>query len=98
MDIDPSDIAAQLDLAQALRALGKYPEAAAAAQAALVLQPTNLDALLEAARAKIDENQGFYAIDDARKAESLAPRDWRPVSLLAIALAQSDRDEEALQA
>jgi Flp pilus assembly protein TadD len=63
-----------------------------------VAQPTNLEALMESARARVAANQGFYAIDRARRAEALAPRDWRPVTLLAIALEQSERNDEALAA
>jgi Flp pilus assembly protein TadD len=62
------------------------------------MQPTNYEALLESARDRISQNQGFYGIDSAQRAEALQPRDWRPVSLLAIALEQSDRDSEALAA
>ncbi len=62
------------------------------------MQPSNVEALLESARAKIGGNQGFYAIDDAQRAEAIAPRDWRPVSLLAVALEQSERNQEALAA
>ena len=97
-DADPTDVNARLKLAKALRAMGKYDEAAATADQLLVVQPNNLEALLESARARVAANQGFYAIDDAERAEALAPRDWRPVALLAIALEQSDRDSEALAA
>jgi Flp pilus assembly protein TadD len=98
VDVDPTDNDARLKLAKALRALGKYDEAAAAADQLLVIQPNNLEALLESARARVAANQGFYAIDDAERAEAMAPRDWRPVALLAIALEQSDRDADALAA
>ncbi|HEX3917539.1 MAG TPA: tetratricopeptide repeat protein [Caulobacteraceae bacterium] len=98
VDIDPTDYDARLKLSRALRAMGKYEEAAAAADQLLVIQPNNVEALLESARARVAENQGFYAIDDAQRAETLAPRDWRPVALLAIAYEQSDRDAEALAA
>ena len=98
VDVDPTDIDAHLKLAKALRALGRYDEAAQAADQLLVVQPDNLEALLESARARIDENQGFYAIDPAQRAAAIAPTDWRPVSLLAVAMEQSDREPEALQA
>jgi Flp pilus assembly protein TadD len=100
VDVDPGapDPEARLKLAKALRELGKYDEAAAAADQLLVLQPNNLEALLEDARARIAANQGFYAIDAARRAEALAPHDWRPVTLLGIALTQTYRDDEALAA
>jgi Flp pilus assembly protein TadD len=97
-DIDQTDGEARLKLAKSLRALGRNDEAAAAADQLLVLQPNNLEALLESARARVAANQGFYAIDPAQRAEALAPRDWRAPALLAVALEQSDRDSEALAA
>jgi len=97
-DIDPKDDEARLELARALRVLGKYDEAASAAEQLLIVRPDNLEALLESARDRIGGGQGFYAIEPAQRAEAVAPRDWRPVSLLAIALEQSDRDDEALEA
>lgn len=96
--IDGRDATAGVNLAQALRAMGRYEDAAATAQQVLVINPNSLDAMLETARAFIGQNQGFYAIDPARKAMALAPRDWRPVSLLAVALEQASRDDEALAA
>jgi Flp pilus assembly protein TadD len=98
VDVDPRDNDARLKLAKALRGLGRFEEAAAAAEQILVVQPTNVEALLEAARDKISNNQGFYAVDDAQRAAALAPRDWRPVSLLAIAYEQVQRDADALAA
>jgi Flp pilus assembly protein TadD len=98
VDIDPKDAQAELGLSRALRALGRYDEAAAAADQLLVFEPGNYDALLESARARIGADKGFYAIDAAQRAEAAQPRDWRPVSLLAIALGQAHRDDEALAA
>ena len=98
VDADPTDPEARLKLAKALRALGRYEEAGVNADQLLVIQPTNYEALLESARDRIAQNQGFYAIDPARRAEALQPHDWRPVSLLAIGLEQSERDSEALAA
>jgi Flp pilus assembly protein TadD len=98
VDIDGADADAALHLAKALRTLGKFDEAAAAADQLLVVQPNNLEALLESARARLGANQGFYAIDNAQRAAQLAPRDWRPQALLAVAYEQSDRDAEALAA
>lgn len=98
VDIDATDFDARIKLAKALRALGRYDEAGQTADQVLVMQPGNYEALLESARAKIDGNQGFYAIDDAQRAEAIAPKDWRPVSLLAVALEQSERPQEALAA
>jgi Flp pilus assembly protein TadD len=98
VDTDPRDSDAGVKLARALRALSRFDEAAAAADQVLVMEPNNLEALLESARARVAAGQGFYAIDPAQRAEALAPHDWRPVSLLAIGLEQSDRDAEALAA
>jgi Flp pilus assembly protein TadD len=98
VDIDATDFDARIKFAKALRALGRYEEAGQTADQVLVMQPNNYEALLESARAKIDGNQGFYAIDDAQRAEAIAPKDWRPVSLLAVALEQSERPQEALAA
>ena len=98
VDNDQADTDARLRLAKALRALGRYEEAGENADQLLVIQPTNYEALLESARDRIGQNQGFYAIDPAQRAEALQPHDWRPVSLLAVALEQSERDSEALAA
>jgi Flp pilus assembly protein TadD len=98
VDNFPMDYDARLKLAKAMRALGRYEDAGAAADQLLVLQPSNLEALLESARDKVAANQGFYAVDLAQRAEALAPRDWRPVSLMAVALEQSGRESDALAA
>ena len=94
--IDPRDPVAGVNLAQALRGLGRYEEAAAAAGAVLIMAPDNMDALLEAARAHVERGQGFYAVERLTHAIQLAPKDWRPVSLMAIAYEQTSRDAEAL--
>jgi Flp pilus assembly protein TadD len=97
-DLDPQDADAEIGLSQALRALGRYDDAIVAAQKVLITQPDNTEALLETARGQIGKGQGFYAIDPARQAQKLNPRDWRPASLLGVAYAQAGRDEEALAA
>jgi Flp pilus assembly protein TadD len=98
VQIDPADAQANLGLAQALRAMGQFDDAADAAQRILVAQPGNLDALLEMARIRIAQGKGFYAIEPARQAQAIAPRDWRPLSLLGVAYEQAERDPEALAA
>ncbi|ATQ44357.1 tetratricopeptide repeat protein [Caulobacter mirabilis] len=96
LEVDGRDIEAGLGVTQAMRQMGRYEEAADAAARALIIAPDNLDLLLESARAQIGRGQGFYAIEPAKKAQALAPRDWRPVSLLAVATEQAGRDDEAL--
>lgn len=95
---DPKDATAGVKLASALRAIGRYQEAYDAAEAVLVLQPNNVEALLETARVALADNQGFFAIAPARKAMALAPKDWRAPSLLAVGCDQAGRPAEALAA
>src|SRR5690606_22759432 len=97
-ELDPADAEAGVGLAQALRALGRNEEAAQAAATVLLAHPDDTPALLEAARAQIARGQGFYAIEPAKKAQALNPRDWRPLALLAVAYEQTKRDAEALAA
>ena len=97
-DLDPSDIDAAAHLSRALRAMGQYDEAVAAAQRALVIDPNAYDALMELARAQLSKGQGFYAIDPAQHAARLAPKDWRPLSLLGVAYTQVHRDDDAASA
>ena len=98
VDVDERDPVAGANLANALRGLGRIDEAQAAADKVLIVHPADLDALLEAARARLAQGQGFYAIDLAKRAQMVAPKDWRPLTLLAIACEQSERDAEALAA
>lgn len=98
VDADPKDPEAGVKLAASLRALGRYQEASAAADAVLVLQPKNVEAMLEKARIVIAQGQGFYAIEPTRKAIEIAPKDWRPATLLAVALDQAQRPADALEA
>jgi Flp pilus assembly protein TadD len=98
VDADGRDVEAAVGLCQALRALGRYDEAADTATRILIVQPDAYDALMEAARANIARGQGFYAIEPGRKAAALQPRDWRPLSLLGVAYEQAKRDDEALAA
>jgi Flp pilus assembly protein TadD len=98
LDQDGRDLEAGVGLSQALRALGRYDEAADTASRVLIGAPDSYDALMELARANIARGQGFYAIDPARKAAALRPRDWRPQSLLGVAYEQAKRDDEAVAA
>lgn len=92
---DPTDAVAGVKLAQALRELGRYDQAAGAAQATLTVQPNNLDALLELGRAHIARGQAFYGVAPLEQARQLAPRDWRPYSLLGVAYEQVRRTDDA---
>lgn len=94
-EIDAADPEAGAGLSQALRQLGRNDEAAVAATKALVSHPDDPTLLMELARAHVARGQGFYAIDPARRASALNPRDWRPQTLLAVAYEQAERDEEA---
>jgi Flp pilus assembly protein TadD len=95
---DPSDTEAGVKLAGALRLLGRADESTMAAQRVLVIQPDNVEALLEVGRGYIGQQQGFYAIEPVRRAQALTPHDWRAPALLAVALEQAERDDEALAA
>jgi Flp pilus assembly protein TadD len=98
VNIDPADAEASVRMASALRAIGRLNEAQQAVQRVLVLQPDNIEALLESGRIYLAQEQGFYAIEPARRAQALQPRDWRAASMLAVALEQAQRDNEALAA
>lgn len=97
-EADGRDAEAGVALAQALRSLGRFDEAAATVAKVLVVAPDHIDGLLESARAQIARGQGFYAIEPARRAAALAPNDWRPNSLLGVAYEQAQRDTEATAA
>ena len=94
-DNDPTDAQAGVEFASSLRALGRFDEATAAAGKVLVLHPDDLDALLESARASIAAGKGFYALEPLRRAQGVAPRDWRVYSLLAIAHDQNQQPDAA---
>ena len=95
---DPTDAEAAIQLAEALRALGKYDEAAEAADRVVVMAPKNLEGLIESARDHIAAGHGFYAIQPLKQAMALAPKDWRPLSLMGVALEQDERPEDAVAA
>ena len=94
-DNDPTDTEAGVRLASALRALGRNNEAAAAADRVLVAKPQHLEALLEAGRARVGAGEGFYALDFLNRAAALAPRDWRPWSVMGVAMEQTKRPDDA---
>jgi Flp pilus assembly protein TadD len=98
LEVDPRDVEGSVKLAKALRELSRFDEAEAATAQALVIAPNSLEALLESARDYIAEGHGFFAIDPCTRASAIAPKDWRPQSLLGIALEQAERSDEALAA
>ncbi|WP_125255707.1 hypothetical protein [Brevundimonas fluminis] len=95
---NPADPEAGAALPRSLRELGRHQEAAEAAERALVVQPDNVEVLLEAGRAHIARGQAFYGIAPLERAARLAPRDWRPHSLLGVAYEQTRRPEDAAAA
>jgi Flp pilus assembly protein TadD len=98
VELSPRDLHAGVALSAALRGMGRHAEAAEASARVLALEPNHLEALLESARAKVAGNEGFYAIEPARKAMAVAPQDWRAPSLLGVAYQQVGRLPEAKQA
>lgn len=96
LEVDSRDAEAAIGLSRALRQLDRADEAADVAGRGLIVAPDNYDLLMESARAWIAKGQGFYAVEPAKKAQAIAPRDWRPVALLAVAMEQTGRDAEAL--
>jgi Flp pilus assembly protein TadD len=98
ISIDPTDADAGLKLASALRAMGEWEKAADTAQDVTIRHPDNVDAYLDFARAEIGGGNGFTAVQPLQQALVLAPRDWRPLSLLGVAYEQVSRDDDANQA
>jgi Flp pilus assembly protein TadD len=94
-ELDPQDEQAAVGLSQALRALGSYDDAMGSISKFLMVKPDSFEGLMELARTHVARGKGFYAVDPARRAQALAPRDWRPATLLAVAYEQAQRDDEA---
>jgi len=94
-DIDPMDPVAGVRAAQALRELGRFDQAAEMAGKVLVVQPTNVEAMLEAGRAHIARGQAFYGIAALEGARNARPGDWRAWSLLGAAYEQVRRPDDA---
>jgi Flp pilus assembly protein TadD len=92
---DPTDLEAAVRLSAALRAMGRWEEAVAAAERIAIQKPDAVEPQLEIARAHLGRGQGFYALEPLRKAAALAPGDWRPRSLLGVAYDQTDRPQDA---
>lgn len=94
-DIDPRDPVAGVKAAAALRDLGRYDQAAETAQAVLVIQPNNVDAMLEVGRAHIARGQAFYGVAALEQARNARPGDWQAWSLLGTAYEQVRRPDDA---
>jgi Flp pilus assembly protein TadD len=94
-DIDPMDPVAGVKAARALRELGRFDQAAEMAGKVLVVQPTNVEAMLEAGRAHIARGQAFYGIAALEGARDARPGDWRTWSLLGAAYEQVRRPDDA---
>lgn len=94
-DHDPTDASSGLHLSDALRALGRYDEAADMAHRVLLFAPNNTDVLVAAARAHIANNDGFYAIDPLKHLLELKSSSWEAYSLLGVAYDQVKRSDDA---
>ena len=94
-DLNPSDPVAGVRLAEALREMGRHDQAVEAAQNVLMVQPGNVEAMLEVGRAHIARGQAFYGVAALEQARDAAPNDWRPLSLLGVAYQQVRRPADA---
>ena len=94
-EINAADPVAGVKLASALRELGQYDQAAQTAQSVLNTQPNNIEAMLELGKDHIARGQGFYGIAALEQARAMAPKDWRPLSLLGVAYTQVRREDDA---
>lgn len=94
-EINPMDPVAGVKAAQALRELGRFDQAAEMAGKVLVVQPANVEAMLEAGRAHIARGQAFYGIAALEGARNARPGDWRAWSLLGAAYEQVRRADDA---
>ena len=94
-DIDPTDPVAGVRAAQALRELGRFDQAAEMASRVLVIQPANIEAMLELGRAHIARGQAFYGIAALEGARDARPADWQAWSLLGAAYDQVRRPDDA---
>lgn len=94
-DINPMDPVAGVKAAVALREMGRYDQAAEMAGKVLVVQPANVEAMLEAGRAHIARGQAFYGIASLEQARDARPGDWRAWSLLGAAYEQVRRPDDA---
>ncbi len=94
-EINPMDPVAGVRAAQALRELGRFDQAAEMAGKVLIVQPANVEAMLEAGRAHIARGQAFYGIAPLEGARNARPGDWQAWSLLGTAYEQVRRPDDA---
>ena len=97
-ELNPMDPVAGVKAAQAMRELGRYEEAADMAQRVLLVQPANVEAMLEVGRGHIARGQAFYGVSALERARDANPRDWRAWSLLGTAYEQVRRSQDAQSA
>ena len=94
-DHAPDDPQMGLYLSNALRALGRYDQAADIAHRVLLFAPDNVDLLLAAARAHIAGDDAFLAVAPLQHVIELRPKDWTAHSLLGVAYQQIKRPDDA---
>lgn len=94
-ELNPMDPVAGVKAAQALRELGRFEPAAEMAGRVLMVQPANVEAMLEVGRAHIARGQAFYGVAALEQARDLTPGDWRVWSLLGTAYEQVRRSDDA---
>ena len=94
-ELDPMDPVAGVKAAQAMRELGRYQEAAEMAERVLLVQPGNIEAMLEVGRGHIARGQAFYGVSALERARDARPEDWRAWSLLGTAYEQVRRSQDA---
>lgn len=97
-EINPMDPVAGVKSAQAMRELGRYAESAEMAERVLLVQPDNIEAMLEIGRGHIARGQAFYGVAALEKARDARPQDWRAWSLLGTAYEQVRRSQDAQSA
>ncbi len=94
-EINPLDPVAGVKAAQAMRELGRYVEAAEMGERILLVQPGNVEAMLEVGRGHIARGQAFYGVSALERARDTRPEDWRAWSLLGTAYEQVRRADDA---
>ena len=94
-EINPLDPVAGVKAAQALREMGQHDQAAEMAERVLLVQPNNVEAMLEVGRGHIARGQAFYGVAALERARDARPGDWRAWSLLGTAYEQVRRSQDA---